>query len=358
MDNKVKVFLPNFKKYNIYLRRIWRNKQVANDGPMVRELEVKLKKYLGVKHLFLVSSGTMAIQLAIKALDLQGEIITAPLSFIATPSAIEWQGCVPVFVDINEMNLTIDPKKIEDKITPRTKAILPVHLFGYPCEMEKIHQIAKKYRLKVIYDGSHAFGVKYKGRSVFDFGDISTVSFNETKLFHMAEGGAIITGNDKIAEKIKQMRHFGLSDKREFVSIGINAKSSELNAALGLTILPKTHKIINDRKKWTHLYDKLLNNTNLEKPKIKKNTSYNFSYYPVIFSSEAILLKALKQLHKNNIFPERFFYPSLNAFTFFGEQAAPVAEDIAKRMICLPLYCGLSKTRVEKVCKIIKSCLN
>jgi dTDP-4-amino-4,6-dideoxygalactose transaminase len=355
MNNKEKIFLPNFKKYNGYLRKIWHNGQIANNGPLVRELEDKLRGYLGVKHLFLVNNGTTALQLAIKALDLQGEIITSPLSFVATPSAISWQGCKPVFVDIDEKRLTIDPKKIIAKITPKTEAIIPVHIFGYPCKAKGISEIAKKFKLKVIYDGSHAFGVKCKGKSIFDFGDISTVSFNETKLFHTAEGGAIITNDDEIAEKIKQLRYFGLSEERKFVSLGINAKNSELNAAMGLAIFPEIKKIIKKKKNLKRSYDKLLSIAGIKKPELLNNTEYNFAYYPVIFPSEETLLKVLGQLQKNNIFPERFFYPALSRLSFFERQNCPIAEDLAERIICLPLYYSLTQKNIQEICRIIKA---
>ncbi len=353
--NRKKVFLPNFRKYNEYLKEAWKNGQVANDGSLSKELEEKLKKYLGVKHLFLVSNGTIALQLAIKALGLKGEIITSPLSFVATPSAISWQECKPVFADINKKSLTIDPEKIIARITSKTKAIMPVHIFGYPCEIKKISQIAKKFKLKVIYDGSHAFGVKLKGQSIFNFGDISTVSFNETKIFHTAEGGAVMTNNDEIADRIRKFRYFGLSEKGEFVLPGINAKNSELNAAMGLAILPEIKKIIERNEKLTNFYDYLLENTNLEKSKLSKNIEYNFSYYPVIFQSEGILLKALEQLQKNGIFPERFFYPALNSLPFFERRNCPIAEDLVTRILCLPLYYSLIEKDIQKICRIIKN---
>lgn len=353
--NKKNIFLPDLKKYNKYLKKIWENGQVANDGPLLKELEKKLKKYLGVKHLFLVSNGTVALQLAIKALGLQGEIITSPLSFIATPSAIDWQGCKPVFADINKKSLTIDPEKIIAKINSRTKAILPIHIFGYPCEIEKISQIAKKFKLKLIYDGSHAFGVKYKNKSIFSFGDITTVSFNETKLFHTAEGGAVMTNNDEIADKIKKLRYFGLSEKGEFVSSGINAKNSELNAAMGLAIFPEKSKIIKKNKSLALVYDKLLDDKKIERPELAKNVEHNFSYYPIIFKTEDSLLRILKQLKINNFYPERFFYPALNTFYFFGCQNAPTAEDLAKRTLCLPLGYNLKEKDIQQICSIIKN---
>lgn len=354
-NNKVfvsKPFLPPIEEYIHFIRTTWNNSYLTNAGPLVRELENKLKTYLGVKHLFFVSNGTIAMQLAIKALNLKKKIITTPFSFAATTNAIIWQNCTPVFADIDPSNFCIDPDNIEKLITNDTEAILGVHIYGIPCDVRKIDIIAKKYNLKVIYDAAHAFGTEIEGESIFNFGDISTVSFHAVKLFHTGEGGAIITNNDKLAKSIELNRNFGLEGE-DITCPGINAKNSELHAALGLANFPYIQKIIDERKLLIKTYDKIFEKSSLQRPVIPYNITYNYSYYPVVFNNEKETLRALNSLREQDIYARRYFYPSLNTLSFLNGNSCPISESISKRVLCLPLYNTLPLKTVKKIGKIV-----
>ncbi|RPI17584.1 MAG: DegT/DnrJ/EryC1/StrS family aminotransferase [Ignavibacteriae bacterium] len=355
--NVTKTYFPPIEDYISYLRKIWANGWITNHGPLVIELEKKLKKFLGVKHLFLVSNGTIALEIALKALDISEEIITTPFSYVATISSIAWINCKPVFVDIDPDSLCINPSLIAEKVTNKTEAILATHVYGSPCNLEYLENIVQKYNLKLIYDASHCFGVKYKGESILNYGDISTLSFHATKLFHMAEGGAVITNDDDIAHKISYLRNFGHRGQEDFWGLGINGKNSELHAAMGLCVLPNIMSIICYRKKASLEYDKCLKDTKLEHIKINNDTEYNYSYYPVIFESEEQLLKTRCALNDNNIYPRRYFYPSLDKLNYINKYEVPVADNISKRIMCLPLYHCLSITDVKNISKIIISSL-
>ena len=353
--NVTKTYLPSLEEYTKYLKNIWNIGQLTNNGYLVQKLEAKLKKYLNVKHLFFVTNGTIALQIAIKSLELKKEIITTPFSYVATTSSIVWENCTPIFVDINPNTLNIDANKIESAINKNTEAILVTHIYGNPCNIEKIKKIAKKYNLKIIYDAAHGFGAKYKNKSLVNYGDISILSFHATKIFHTVEGGAIITNNDKLARKICYMRNFGHKNQENFFGIGINGKNSEFHAAMGLCILPKINKIIKSRKKISELYDKLLitKKSNIKKPKIRPNTTYNYSYYPIILQSEKILLKIKGALNKQNIFPRRYFYPSLNTLNYVKYKPMKISEDISKKILCLPLYYELEEPKIKQILNII-----
>lgn len=350
--NVTKAFLPPLKEYQRYVQKIFDTHYLTNQGPLLQELEKKLSKYLSANCLHYLANGTVALQLALNALDItEGEIITTPFSYVATTSSILWERCKPVFVDVEPDNFTIDVNKIEQAITSKTKAIMPVHVFGYICDVEKINALAKKHKLKVIYDAAHAFGSKYKGKSLLSFGDISTCSFHATKLFHTVEGGACIVKDKKVSEKLKLAKTFGhLGD--EHFQLGINAKNSEMHAAMGLANFPYIEKIIAERKKISELYDELL--PNIKKPKKQKGLEYNYAYYPVIFENENQLLRVMKALNKQNIFPRRYFYPSLNKLPYLKGESCPVSEDISLRIMCLPLYVGLETDTVVKITRIIK----
>jgi dTDP-4-amino-4,6-dideoxygalactose transaminase len=344
-----KSYLPPIEEYIEYLKNIWQANQLTNNGPLVQELEHKLKDYLGVKHLFFVSNGTIAEQIAIKALDLHGEVITTPFSYVATTSSIVWEGCQPVFVDIDPKTLCIDPELIEAAITPRTSAIIATHVYGIPCAVEKIQAIAQKYEIKVIYDAAHTFGVKYKGKSLVSYGDISTLSFHATKLFHTVEGGAIITDDDDLAHRISYMRNFGHKGQEDFWGLGINGKNSEFHAAMGLCNLPHIEEIISARSQVSCWYDELLVGSGLTRPIIPEDTEYNYSYYPVLFPSESELLKAKHLLNEKQIFPRRYFFPSLNNLPYLGYSVFPKAKDLSYRVLCLPLYMNLVYDDLKKI---------
>ena len=356
MINVTKSFMPPFKEYEKYIKKIWETGCLTNQGPYVQELEKKLKDFLGVEYFHYVNNGTIALQLALHSLDiLEGEVITTPFTFAATTTSILWEHCRPVFVDIDENTLEIDPNKIEAKITDKTKAIMAVHVFGYPCDVKKIKAIADKYNLKVIYDAAHAFGTKYMGKSLLSYGDVSTCSFHATKVYHTIEGGACVTNSSTVNEKLDFMKKFGFN-KEDYKEIGINAKSSEFHAAMGLANYPYISEVIQKRKNISELYDSLLRGL-VKRPMVVDNLEYNYAYYPVIFKDEEELLKVFKKLNDNDIFPRRYFYPSLNELPYLEYESCPISESISKRIACLPLYPDLKEKDVKNICKIIKSSL-
>lgn len=355
MINVTKSFLPPIEEYQKQLAKIWGNSWLTNQGPLVQELELKLKDYLGVENLLFVSNGTIAIQLAIKALELKGEIITTPFSYVATTTSIIWENCAPVFADIDKKSFCIDPNEIEKHINPNTSAILATHVYGYACDVEKIDEIAKKHKLKVIYDGAHAFGIKLNNNSIFNYGDVSTISFHATKLFHTVEGGAIITKDKKLAEKLYLYRSFGhIAD--DYYTVGINGKNSEFHAAMGLCNLPRVADIIDNRKNTVQLYKSLLVSPKISFPEKHALQNSNYSYFPVVFENEETLLAIRKALLDNQISTRRYFYPSLNNLPYLkAKYVCPVSENISKRVLCLPLYFDLHSSDVERICKIVNS---
>ena len=348
-----KSYLPPIEKYHSLVKRIYDNVWLTNRGEFVNELEVNLKSYLDVEWLTLTNNGTIPLQIALKLLGNYGEVITTPFSYVATTSSIVWQGCKPVFVDIHPGYLTIDEEKIEKAITDKTTCILVAHVFGNPCNLERIAEIAEKYNIKVIYDAAHCFGVKYKGKSIFDFGDISTCSFHATKIFHTAEGGAMFANDFELRKKLFYSHNFGHNGPSDFYGVGINAKMSELHAAMGLCVLPEMENIIDERENIVKLYNENLDFSLLQSMKLRNGVTWNYSYYPVIFKSEKCLLNAFHRLKEMNIFPRRYFYPSLNTVNYVSKSDMPVSEDIAPRIACLPLYVGLDKKDVMRVCTIL-----
>ena len=317
------------------------------------ELEQKLKAYLNVPNLIATTNGTLPIQIAIKALGLTGEIITTPFSYVATTSSIVWEGCTPVFVDIDPEHLTIDETKIEAAITPKTSAILATHVFGNPCAVEEIEAIAKKHSLKVIYDAAHCFGVTYKGKSIFNYGDVSTCSFHATKLFHTGEGGAMFTNNEELHKKLFYHHNFGHKGKDDFYGIGINAKMSELQAAMGLAVLPHLEFIIERRKAAVSEYKMNLLEGHVQYMHIREATDWNYSYFPVILPSEKILDLVVGALNAKAIYPRRYFYPSLNTLKYIEKTIMPVSESISKRILCLPLSHDVESGVIEFIAAII-----
>lgn len=342
MINVTQTFLPPIEEYNHFLNEIWKSKWVTNRGPLVLELENKLKSYLDVNEIILTTNGTLPIQIAIKTLQLTGEIITTPFSYVATTSSIVWENCNPVFVDINPDYLTIDETKIEAAITEKTTAILATHVFGNPCDVEAIAKIAKKHNLKVIYDAAHCFGVSYNGTSIFNYGDVSTCSFHATKIFHTGEGGAMFANDMKLNEQLFARHNFGHKTAIDFECSGINAKMSELQAAMGLAILPHFQSIKSSRKKVVEYYLENLNFKTFTTQKIRENTTWNYHYFPIIFNSEEKLLSVVKKLNEKNIFPRRYFYPSLNTLDYVDKKySCPISESISRGVLCLPLYVGI-----------------
>ncbi|MBC5864215.1 DegT/DnrJ/EryC1/StrS family aminotransferase [Flavobacterium turcicum] len=355
MINVTKTFFPPLEDYNKQLERVWKNQWLTNRGELLQELEIKLKAKLDVSNIIIMNNGTIPIQIALQVLGQQGEIITTPFSYVATTSAILWEHCTPVFVDIHPEYLTIDETKIEAAITAKTTAILATHVFGNPCAIEAIEVIAAKHNLKVIYDAAHAFGVTYNGQSIFEYGDVSTCSFHATKLFHTGEGGAVFCKDADLNHKLFYSHNFGHNGPLEFFGLGINGKISELQAAMGLSVLPYMERIVASRKQVVEWYAAQLDFTKLTPLKIRNNTEWNYSYYPVIFESEARLLEVQKALNDKQIFPRRYFYPSLNTIPYVNGEPMPVSESIASRVLCLPLYEGLEEEDVVKIITTINN---
>lgn len=354
MINVTQPFLPPFEEYSDFIKGIWDRKWLTNNGPLVNELELKLKDYLGVNHLLYLSNGTIALQIAIKALELKGEIITTPFSYVATTSSIVWEGCRPVFVDIDNKTFNIDPKQIEKAITKDTSAILATHVFGNPCAVDEIELIATQHGLKVIYDAAHAFGTKYRGKSIFEYGDISTTSFHATKLFHTVEGGAVFTKNKLVLEQMALLRNFGHHGPEEFRAVGINGKNSEFHAAMGLSNFRYVEEIMIKRKELSLLYNQRLEGLSVQHIQVDSKTEFNFAYYPVVFQSEEKLLKSMVELNANWIYPRRYFWPSLNTISYTnGKYSCPVSEDISKRILCLPLFHNMTSTDINLIGRLL-----
>ncbi|HCW08965.1 MAG TPA: aminotransferase DegT [Cytophagales bacterium] len=350
-----KPFLPPQEEYEAYLKGIWQRNWLTNNGPLVNELELQLKNYLGLKHLLYVSNGTIAIQLAIKALGLKGQIITTPFSYVATTSSIVWEGCEPVFVDIVPQTFNIDAGMIEAAITPATSAILATHCFGNACDIDAIDAIAKRHHLKVIYDAAHCFGTSYKGKSVFDFGDVSTTSFHATKLFHTVEGGAVFTKESSLLKKMAYMRNFGHDGPEKFNGVGINGKNSEFHAAMGLCNLKYIDDILARRREQSLIYDSLFYGLDIQRIKIQEHCTFNYAYYPVVFSTEELTLKVKNKLEAADIFPRRYFYPSLSRLNYISTSPTPVADDISSRILCLPVYFELMEEDQNRIAEIVKT---
>jgi dTDP-4-amino-4,6-dideoxygalactose transaminase len=346
-------FLPPQDEYDQYLKGIWQRNWLTNNGPLVNDLELKLKEFLNLEHLLFVTNGTIAIQMAMKALGLTGNVITTPFSYVATTSSIVWEGCTPRFVDIDPDSCNIDPAKIESAIDQHTTGILATHVYGNPCDVEAINAIAKKHGLKVIYDGAHAFNVKIGDKSIFEFGDISTSSFHATKLFHTIEGGCVVTKSADILKQLSYLRNFGHDGPEKFAMVGVNGKNSEFHAAMGLVNLNYVEANIAIRKRLTERYLHWLDKPRLTFPRISPNVTYNFAYFACIFESEETALKVQDTLNKHWIYPRRYFYPSLNLLPYVSGPPCPVSENISGRVLCLPMYDTLTIEDVDMICRLI-----
>lgn len=349
-----KPFLPPIEEYTKLLEGVWKRQWLTNMGPLASDLEIRLKEYLNINHLLFVTNGTIALQMAIKALEITGEIITTPFSFVATTSSIVWEGCTPVFVDIDKNSLCIDPTKIEEAITEKTEAILATHVYGNPCDVETIDKIAKKHNLKVIYDGAHAFGVKVNGRSIFEYGDISTCSLHATKLFHTIEGGLLTTNNTSLLKKLASIRNFGITGPESFDSLGINGKNSEFHAAMGLVNLNFIDNILEKRKALSDYYDRKLSNVKAVKIKWHNNATENYPYYIILLESEDLLLRVKAGLEAHEIFTRRYFYPSLaNTLPYLEPVNLEITDAVAKTALCLPLYYDLTFEEIDLIARLI-----
>lgn len=352
-------FSPPIEEYQDLLQGIWQRNWFTNNGPLVNDLELKLKEQLGLKHILYVSNGTIAIQIALKALNITKEVITTPFSYVATTSSIVWEGCTPIYVDIDPETFNIDPLKIESAITDQTEAILATHCFGNPCDVEAIKRIADKYGLKVIYDAAHCFGTQYKGESIFKWGDISTTSFHATKLFHTIEGGAIFTEDPELLKKMAWSRNFGHNGPEDFHGVGINGKNSEFHAAMGLCNLKYVSQILKSRAEQAKFYLGFLKNKSIHLQKISNAVDFNYAYFPVVFENQEITLKVKAVLENSGIYPRRYFYPSLSTLNYLSNSnSTPISDNISSRILCLPMYFGLSEEEQKFIIRKILRTLN
>lgn len=351
----VQPYLPARERVDAYINSIYESKWLTNNGPMVQLLTKRLASHLNVDAdcLVLVSNGSLALQLAYKALELKGEVITTPFSFIATASTLSWEGLTPIFVDIDEDTWNIDPRLIEQAITPNTSAIVPVHVFGNPCDVASIQEIADKHQLKVIYDAAHCFDTQIDGESILKYGDISTLSFHATKLFHTVEGGAVITRTKSLADKVRRMINFGMDVDGVVTEVGTNSKMSEFHAAIGLAVLDDIEEIKQQRKQvWCH-YERALVKIGLTQKRHERSNN-NYSYFPLVLKSECEVLRVLTALSAQSIQARRYFYPSLdNIKTLVGESRCCNSRDVASRIICLPVWPGLSVGQVNNCVQCI-----
>jgi dTDP-4-amino-4,6-dideoxygalactose transaminase len=352
-----KSFLPPIEEYTAQVQRAYNNGWLTNRGSLVLELEDKLTEYLNLEQakILLMNNGTVPLQIALKCLAKGGEVITTPFSYVATTSTIVWEGCTPIFVDIHPEYLTIDETKIEAAITQKTTCILATHVFGNPCNVEEIERIAMKHNLKVIYDGAHAFGVSYKGKSIFEYGHVTTCSFHATKLFHTGEGGAIFCKDPDLFHQLYYSHNFGHDGPLAFHGLGINGKMSELQAAMGLAVLPHMNEILGDRSSVVTWYHDCLKLDSLEVLKIRNETNWNRAYYPVLFESESLLIEVQNSLQAAGVFPRRYFYPSLTQLPYVSQSTCEIASDISSRILCLPLFYGLSEKDVKGIGSIINN---
>ena len=357
MINVARTYLPPLGEYNKYLKKIWKTRHVTNQGEFTLELTRKLSEYLETKNLRFTSNGTMSLMVAMRALGLTGEVITTPFSYVATTSSLVWMGLEPKFVDIESDTLCINPEKIEKAITKDTSAILATHVYGNPCSVRKIQKIADKHNLKVIYDAAHAFGVRYLDKPISSYGDVSIFSFHATKILHTIQGGAVISRTKAVHERVDYMVRFGHDGPHDFHGVGINGRNSDFHAAIGLCLLPMMDEFIKIRKELSETYNNCLDFSKLTRPKTRKNTDYNYAYYPVIFKSEKQLLMTVDNLVKHEINSRRYFYPSLDRLKYLKSPKMEVSNDIAKRVLCLPLYHELETASVKKISKIVNDSL-
>jgi dTDP-4-amino-4,6-dideoxygalactose transaminase len=361
--NVTQPLLPPLEEFIPYLEKIWESKRLTNGGPFHQELEKKLADYLGVDHLALFANGTLALVTALQALRITGEVITTPFTFVATAHSLLWNGIKPVFVDIHPETFNLDPEMIEAAITPHTTAIMPVHVYGRPCDVERIQQIADIYGLKVIYDAAHAFGVKFKGNSLLKHGDLSTMSFHATKVFNTFEGGAIICPDAKTKKRIDDLKNFGYSGEDNIVAPGINAKMNELQAAFGLLQLKHIDKAIDRRKEIDTQYREQLSSVKgISCPPLPAETIYNYAYFPILIEKKYPLSRdeLNDKLRQQGIFSRRYFYPLITKFSMYrGLPSAapsnlPISIEAADQVLCLPIYPALENESITRIISIIQ----
>jgi dTDP-4-amino-4,6-dideoxygalactose transaminase len=355
-----KPYLPSFSKYTKYLATMYDNVWLTNNGPLLKELTVRMEEYLGVKNLLLTSSGTMALQIAYKTLNLTGNVVTTPYSFIATSNSLDWLGLELNFADIDNKSFNLCPSKVLQAINSQTSAIVPVHVYGNPCDVVALQNIATQNNLKLIYDAAHAFNVRVAGQSVMSFGDASILSFHATKLFHCIEGGAVVFKHKDDFEKAAKMINFGINPSSGNINnSGTNGKMSEAHAAMGLAMLDDIDEILERRIEHFNLYKSLLDGF-VTFPQWHSEATQNAAYFPVTFESENQCSRVFQQLEKNNIQSRRYFSPSLNQVKYLSTAkmtSCPVSESLVNRVLCLPLFVELKKADIAKVCRVVRSVL-
>ncbi|WP_415908151.1 DegT/DnrJ/EryC1/StrS family aminotransferase [Oleiharenicola sp. Vm1] len=351
--------LPPLQDYVAYLEQIWASSYVTNNGPLLRQLEGQLRERLQSPHVWFVSNGTIALQIALHAANVDGDVLTTPFSFVATSGALLWERCKPVFVDIEPRYLTIDPKKLEAALTPRTTAILATHVYGFPCAVDELAAFARAHGLKLIYDAAHTFGCELHGKPLVGYGDLSCLSFHATKIFHTIEGGAVVINNDDVlAERVKLMRSFGQWGEN-FRCEGINGKNSEFHAAMGLCMLPRVDALIAERREQVLLYHELLDSSEAVLPKApEEGFKHNYAYCPIILPTAAISQAVLDDLAAVGIRARRYFFPPLNRLAYLSDtRDCPIAEDIAGRVLCLPTSTDVIPAVQHRVAGIIHDVL-
>ena len=356
--------LPSLEDFTFLLKEIWESKMLTNNGNFHQKLEEELAKYLKVPYLSLFTNGTLPLITALQAMRITGEVITTPFSFVATTHSLWWNGIKPVFVDIEPETCNLDPSKIEAAITPRTTAIMPVHVYGKPCKTKEIQEIANKYGLKVIYDAAHAFGVEINGESILNFGDMATLSFHATKVYNTLEGGALVVHDEQTKKRIDYLKNFGFASETEVVAPGINSKVDEVRAAYGLLNLKQVDHAINSRRKVAIRYrDELQGVKGITFFNDTPGVRHNYSYFPIFINAEEYGMtrdELYFKMKEYNVFGRRYFYPLISTFsTYRGLESAnpenlPIATQMANRVICLPMHHALSENEVEYILQIIK----
>jgi dTDP-4-amino-4,6-dideoxygalactose transaminase len=355
MINVTKTYLPDKSKFKEYVDRIYESGWLTNNGQFVQQLEKRLSEYLGVENLMVTTNGTIALQIAFRALEMKGQVITTPFTFVATSSSLVWEGLQPLFADIDAETFNITAESINKRITSETKAVLPVHVFGNPCNAEDIEHLAKQKGLKLLFDAAHAFGVKYRNKSILNYGDASVLSFHSTKIFHTIEGGAIIFRDKKNLEKARRMINFGITGYDQVDGLGINGKMNEFQAAMGLCIMDDIEELLNRRSIiYLRYTDAFSGKRDLKLQKINPETDYNYAYFPVVFVSEKIRERILQLLNKEDIFPRRYFSPSLETLDYLdNDENMPVSDQISRSILCFPLYESLKEEEQDRIIEIV-----
>lgn len=349
-----RAFMPPFEEYQELMRGVWDRGYVTNHGPLLKQFEAELASRFGLEAPIFMVNGTIALHLAIRALELKGEVITTGFSHPVTTTSIMWEGCTPVFVDVDPGTFCIDPALIEEKITPRTTGIVATHVYGIPCDVDAIADIAKRHGLKVLYDGAHAFGTRVQGRSILDFGDVSTTSYHATKIFHTVEGGSMHARDPELNKRLVLLRTMGQYGEQFFIP-GMNAKNSEMHAAMGVANLKYYDEIMAARKHQWQLYFKLLQDSPLQLAQVPEGIEYNHSYFPVVFRSEEELERKRQFLKDHNVFPRRYFRPACTQLPYVDQAGTcPISERLANSVLCLPMYHDLEDASIVRITDMLK----